>query len=231
MCDTTWATQQLIDFCPQSITDEASIYVQAMNRKIARILFLLERFSFSENSTLEEGSDKFLMTQIEIEIYVESIAYNLHSLADVLAQIINIIVLKPLLPTNKHFSSEDVTPKKIKTHLQKLNLDDVKRRYVDDIIVQFDNLMNSNEFSYVAGFVNTIKHRRLLNTVFHFELNQGSLLDFGFKLDPFQYKGINYAELSCKDFVMSHREKVINLAFELGHSVNNYCRAVFIANV
>jgi len=232
MSDKTWNTQELLDFCRKDLTDNADVYVKSIRSKIERILFLVERFTVTEDLTLKLGSAQFRKTQLEVEIYIESIASNLHSLADVLAQIINEIVLKPLLPCDEHISSERVDLNKVKTKLDQvktklvgLTLDSAKYRYISQIIDSIVNLSSSSEFLYISGFVNTIKHRRLLKTTFDFIVDRGSLIDLGFKLDKFDYNGSHFPEMSCRRIVIDYREKLIDFIFDIGNSVNNYCRA------
>jgi hypothetical protein len=166
-----------------------------------------------------------------VEIYVESIASNLHSLADVFAQVINEIVLKLLLPDTEHFSSERVDLNKIKTKLAGLTLESTEERYIGEIINNVNNLSDSAEFLYVSAFVNAIKHRRLLNTVFHLKVDRGSLIDLGFKLDAFDYKGSHFLETPCCSVVMDYIKNLIDYIFDIGNSINNYCRANHIQNV
>ncbi|MEG4997496.1 hypothetical protein [Microcoleus sp. B4-D4] len=238
MSDKTWKTQELLDFCPKDLTDNAEVYVASAKSKIDRILFLVDRFTVTEDLTLELGSAQFLNTQLEVEIYLESIASNLHSLADVLAQIINEIVLKPLLPCAEHISSEQVDLNKVKTKLDKvktklvgLTLDSAKDRYISQIIDSIENLSNSSEFLYISAFVNTIKHRRLLNTTYHLQVDRGSLIDIGFKLEEFDYKGSHFPEMPCRSIVIEYRQELIDFIFDIGNSVNNYCRAKSIQTV
>jgi len=229
MSDKTWKTQELLNFCPNDLTDNADVYVKSIRNKIDRIMFLRNRFAIKEDMTLRRQSNRFLDTQIEVEIYVESIASNLHSLADVLAQIINEIVLKHLLPPNEHLSSEKVDINKVKTKLDNLTLEDsVKKIYISEIIYNINKLCDLQEFQYISGFVNTIKHRRLLNTTFKLKIEQGNLLDLGFKLDAFDYKGSHFDETSCRSIVIDHSEKLIDMIFDIGTSVNNYWRASHI---
>jgi hypothetical protein len=226
MSDKTWKTQDLRDFCSRkNITDNADVYLASAKSKRDRILFLVDRFTVTEYLTLEHGSAKFLKIQLEVEIYIESIASNLHSLADVFAQIINEIVLKPLLPSDEHISSEIVDLKKVKTKLAGLTLDSPQDRYISQIIDSIENLFSSSEFLYISAFVNTIKHRRLLNTTYHLQVYRGSLLDGGFRLEEFDYKGSHFPEMPCRSIVIDYREKLIDFIFDIGNSVNNYCRA------
>ncbi|MBE8989037.1 hypothetical protein [Nostoc sp. LEGE 12450] len=231
MSDKTWKTQELLDICSQNLTDEAAVYVASVRSKIDRILFIKDRFTTSVNQPLKISSSEFSKTQIEVEIYIESLASNLHSLTDVLGQIINVIILKPLLPSEKHLSSETLTIKKVKKKLTELTLDSVKRTYADEIIHAINNLDNSDEFSYISGFVNTIKHRRLLNTTFYLKKDNRSLIDLGFKLDEFEYNGNSFPQKWCKTIVIQDSEKIIDLIFDIGNSINNFCRAIFIMNV
>ncbi|WP_293128283.1 hypothetical protein [Microcoleus sp. bin38.metabat.b11b12b14.051] len=231
MSDKTWNTQEILDFCPENLTDNVAVYVASVRSKIARILFIVDSFNVTEDLTLKLISDQFIKTQLKVEIYIESIASNLHSLADVLAQIINEIVLKPLLPCAEHISSEKVDINKVNTKLDGLTLDSVKDRYISQIIESINNLSSSSEFLYISSFVNTIKHRRLLDTTFHLKVDSGSLIDVGFKLDKFDYKGSHFPEMSCRSIVIDYREKLIDFIFDIGNSVNNYCRANYIQTV
>ncbi|MGA7936150.1 MAG: hypothetical protein WCA35_21530 [Kovacikia sp.] len=229
--DKTWKSQELLNFCPKYATNNAAVYVASVGSKIDRILFLVERFTFVEDLTLRLGSVQFIKTQLEVEIYVESVASNLHSLADVFAQVINEIVLKPLLPETEHFSREKVDLNKIKTKLVGLTLEPVKKRYIDEIINNINNLSNSVEFLYVSGFVNTIKHQRLLNTTFYLIVAPGNLIDVGFKLNAFDHKGSHFPEMSCRNFVIDYRKNLIDYISDIGISVNNYCKVNHIQNV
>ncbi|WP_377477737.1 MAG: hypothetical protein P2A85_04195 [Microcoleus anatoxicus] len=231
MSDKTWKTQELLDFCRKDLTDNAAVYVASVKSKIDRISFLVDSFNVTEDLTLKLGSDQFLNTQLQVEIYIESIASNLHSLADVLAQIINEIVLKPLLPCDQHISSEKVDINKVKTKLVRLTLDVVKDKYISQIIDSIENLSNSSEFLYISAFVNTIKHRRLLNTNFHLQVDRGCLIEVGFKLEEFDYKGSHFPEMSCSSIVIDYSEELIDFIYDIGNSVNNYCRAKYIQTV
>jgi hypothetical protein len=225
MSNNTWKSQELLDSCPKYVTDNGAVYVASVGSKINRILFLVDRFISVKDTISELESNQFLKNQLEVEIYVESIASNLHSLADVFAQVINEIVLKPLIPPAGHLSSEKVGLNKIKTKLASLTLEPVKKSYIDKIINNIDHLANSAEFLYISGFVNTIKHRKLLNTTFHLEVDSQKLIDLGFKLDAFHYKGNNFPETPCCTVVMDYREKLIDHVLDIGNSINNYCLA------
>lgn len=232
MSNNVWKAQEIPQLCPTSITREAEVYVKAVKNKIDRIIFLVQRLSASNVSIPKNFESTYLRSsQLEVEIYVESIATNLHSLADILAHVINVIVLKPLQAESEYLGSRQISIHNVKNKLTSLScLDEVRCRYIAEIIKRIDNLIVSFEFKYIAAFVNIIKHRSLLDTEFYIYLESGSLMDVGYRLDSFIYEGCNFPQTQCKVVVMDYREKVIDLIFDIGNSINNYCRAVFIMN-
>jgi hypothetical protein len=231
MSNMVWKAQEIPQLCPTGIASEAEVYVKAVKNKIDRIIFLVQRLSASDESIPTNFESTALRSsQLEVEIYVESISTNLHSLADILAHVINVIVLKPLQAESEYLVSKQISIHKIQNKLTALSsLDVVRSQYIGEIIQGADNLIASAEFKYIAAFVNTIKHRSLLDTEFYFHLNSSSsLMDVGYRLDSFIYEGCDFPQTPCKVVVIDYREKVIDLVFDIGNRINNYCRAVFI---
>jgi len=233
MSDKVWKTQEIPQLCPQGIASEAEVHVKAIKNKIDRVIFLVQRLSSSDTSILTNFEPTALRSsQLEVEIYIESIATNLHSLADVLAHVINGIVLKPLQTKTDYLGSRQVSIHNVKNKLSSLRfLDTVRYQYIVEIIREIDKLVDSSEFKYIAGFANTIKHRSLLDTEFTFAVQNGSLMDIGYRLDPFDYEGNHFPPTQCRVVAMDYREKVIDLVFDVGNSINNYCRVMSLMRV
>ena len=233
MSDKTWKAQEILQLCFQDIVSEAEVYVKAIKNKIDRINFLVKRLNSSDTSIPTNFESTVLCSsQLEVEIYIESIATNLHSLADVLAHVINVIVLKPLQSAEDYLGSRQVSIHKIKNKLNNLgSLDGVRDQYIAEISREVDKLVDASEFKYIAAFVNTIKHRSLLDTEFTFTVQSGSLMDRGYRLDHFDYEGNCFLQTHCRVVAMDYREKVIDLVFDVGNSINNYRRAVSLMRV
>ncbi|MBD2613889.1 hypothetical protein H6G94_21865 [Nostoc punctiforme FACHB-252] len=233
MSDKVWKAQEIPQLCPHDIASEAEVHVKAINNKIDRIIFLVQRLSSSDTSIPTNFNTTVLRSsQLEVEIYTESIATNLHSLADVLAHVINVIVLKPLQTAPDCLNSRQISIHNVKNKLSSLrSLDSVRDQYIAEIVREIDKLIDSSEFRYIAAFVNTIKHRSLLDTEFTLTIQSGSLMDIGYRLDPFDYEGNCFPQTQCRVVAMDYREKVIDLVFDVGNSINNYCRAVFLMSV
>ena len=236
MSNKVWKSEEIPQLCPQGIVSEAEVHVKAIKNKIDRIMFLVERLSSLDTSIPNSFEPTVLRSsQLEVEIYIESIAANLHSLADVLAHVINVIVLKPLQNKPDYLGHRQISIHNVKNKLSSLgSLDTVRNQYIAEIIREIHKLIDSAEFKYIAAFVNTIKHRSLLDTEFALtvqSVQSGSLMDVGYRLDPFDYEGNNFPQTRCKVVAMDYREKVIDLVLDVGNSINNYCRAVLFMQV
>jgi hypothetical protein len=129
-----WNVPELLELCPTENTNKARIFFTTLQGKIGRIYYAREQI---KNQSIPLSSQHFGAFRLESLIYLETIAYNLHSLPDVIAHIIVTIILQPLseqtqntsyLPKNdKHTSINS-----IKTIIEKLknNPDESwKRRY------------------------------------------------------------------------------------------------------
>ncbi|MBX9258284.1 hypothetical protein H1Q63_30920 [Desmonostoc muscorum CCALA 125] len=225
--DIIWKAQEIPQLCSPQIVSEAQVYVKAVKNKIERIDFIVQRFSALDGTRPTNFESTALRScELEVEIYVESIAANLHSLADVLAHIINVIVLKPLQAESDYLESKKINISSVKDKLKNFSsLHSARQIYIDDTVQKIDNLINSREFSYIAAFVNTIKHHSLLDISLQIRLS-GNLVDAGYRLECFSYRDKNFPQTECREVVMNYRKKVIDLVCDIGNSINNYCRLV-----
>jgi len=233
MSDKVWKTQEIRELCPNCIAIEAKAYIKAIKNKIDRILFAVHLLSTTDGSLPTNFEYTALRSsQLKVEIYIESIVTNLHSLADVLAHVINVIVLKPLQAESQYLVGRHITISAVKTKLNNLSsLDPVKRLCIAGITKEIDTLIQSVEFKYIAAFTNTIKHRSLLDTELFIRYESGNLMDSGFRIDQFNYESVHFPQTKCSIVAMDYRKKVIDLVFDVGNRINNYCRAEYIDNI
>ena len=163
----------------------------------------------SEKITL--GGAKWNKAQISTEANVESTAQLLHSMADIMAQIINKVILKGK-------DEENISLGKVLVELQKHN-------NIKEIVTAIKKLKNSPEFEYINAFVNTIKHRRLLDTTYYMVRN-GSIPNMtkGICFQEFEYKGKKYEKMFANDIIGQYKSRIIDLIIEIGNSINDYLR-------
>lgn len=235
MDEIIWNTGELLDYCPKQITDEASIYFKAAKNKIDRIKFAADKIHKQPDLM---SSDEFRKLQLETEIYLESIAQNLHSFPDVLSHIITVLILRPL---SELLGQEKLEPKGTKINIKAVNsvllslqnnnsVETWKKESCKEIVDSIDELLGCNEYFYISAFVNTIKHRHLIDTEHRVRIDKNGKDDSwhidGFKRDASVFPSISHVKLT-----QDYQENIISLFCQVGEKINNYCRASFSSAV
>lgn len=194
--------------------DIDNIYPHSLNRKIFRANLLakksVDKWNEYINSDFEIPSIEFEEIEFEIETYLEASLQNMHSTADVLAQIVNIAVL------SGYFKEECVSANKVKNQLRCTNC-------AKGVCDSFELLLKSESFKYINAFVNTIKHRRLIELIPYGEFIKEKQGILGIMFSNFKYG---------KEYEKTPTEKVINTYFkeieqhidEVGYEINKYLR-------
>ena len=148
--------------------EEAYAQIQNINPKDTQEALMLV---FSTNDTA--------MERLSIQANVQAALHNARAVYDLLAQLIN----KALL--NNKFTVKDCSLHKVRNEL------------ADSELKQFLLTLNSSQsFKYVNAFVNTIKHRDLvnLNAQIDFVENRS-----GIRFSSFIYEGKEYPSLWAED--------------------------------
>ncbi len=237
MTKTTWDTSELLTYCSKQYTDDAAIYFKALQQKIKRIHFSKKeiekspKFPFPDfDINNKSDKHKFLKPGLLILTHTESIAHNLHSLPDVLAHIINVIILDPL---GSRLESRQINIKKIIDINNRLqnnsSLESWRKQYYNDIVDAINNLLNCCEYKYIDAFVNTIKHRHLIDSKWTFKKSPENIIS-DWQFIEFERDGICYLPTTITKLINDDQEKIINIFCEVGEKINNYCRADSITN-
>ncbi len=165
------------------------------------------------NNQKPETVTAFKNAQLKSETYIESAAQNLHSLADIVCQIINQTVLQ------SQFDEGEVSRKTI---IRELQNDHSKK----DIETALEQLRDSYEFKYISAFVNTIKHRRLLNTDYYAEFGQGKTNTMGIRFLSFEYGKENnlqkYNDTSAEIILNNYMKCIFDCIDKIGHAIDSY---------
>jgi hypothetical protein len=142
------------------------------------------------------------------EAQVEACVQSLHAMGDILAQIINIVML------GGRFREDDVTLKRVARQEMPTELSSVLNAFIQ-----------SNEYSYVEAFCNTIKHRRLIPSDLRGEFGEGYRNEFGIRFNGFSYKGADYPETWASDIIDPYRTTIGVLVNEVGITINRLLQA------
>lgn len=213
----TWSFEELRNLCTNKGLPDSKIYQEALLWKQQRASYHAEQYDeiwrelFSSSTEIQVGGQDWNKAQFASEAHVEAAAQVLHSMADILAQIINKAVLCDDLREDD-VSLSSVIPKlrgKSKAH---------------KIVAAIDKLQNSTEFRYISAFVNTIKHRRLLDRIYHAEYGENKRNEKAVCFRKFEYKGNCYGFTWATDIIGPYKSRIFELISEIGNAVNEYLR-------
>lgn len=215
----TWNFKELRDLCATKGLPDSQVYQDTLFWKRQRSSYHAEQYReiwrefFSSSNEIQVGGEGWNRAQFASEAHVEAMAQVLHSMADILAQIINKVALCA------KFLEGDVKLSKILKELE-------KKPQAVKIVERINKLQNSDEFGYIDAFVNTIKHRRLLDRVFHLEYGKGKRNDKALCFRKFEYKGNWYGFTWATDIIGPYRNRILELVSEVGNAVNEYVREI-----
>lgn len=214
-----WSFEELRNLCKAKGKPDSRIYQETLLWKKERARYHEEEYQkiwaelFSSHATLTVGSEEWNKAQFASEAHVEAAAQVLSSMGDVLAQIINKAVLSDEL------KEDDVYMTKVRGKLG-------KKQGTDKISQAINKFQNSAEFKYINAFVNIIKHRRLLDRVFHAEGGENKRNAHGVCFLEFRYKGNSYPFTWATDIIGQYKIRIFELITEIGNAVNEYLRRV-----
>lgn len=221
-CVVTWNCKEFNDLCKKHDLLSSTEYQESLHFKIKRANYHgeLSQSYFPLNLIQEFMSGDGLVSDSDIrpelfkcEANAEACAQALHSMFDIMGQILNRSLL------SRRLKVEGVTLPKVNTKLKDA-LD------CDNITGKIDDFLNSEEANYLTAFVNTIKHRQLINTKWYEEFNfekDSYVNELRFK--KFEYKKKTYQELRVETLVVSYRKEVIKGIVEIGREINNYLKS------
>ncbi|WP_336775305.1 hypothetical protein [Paenibacillus sp. MMO-58] len=167
-----------------------------------------EQFQGNEFDFLSDEAD-----QLEFEAETNFIAalQAIHPIADIMGQIINLTVL------NSHFAVHDASLYKVKTKLTNLN-----NPQHAAIISAVDTLYTSNEFMFIDAFVNTIKHRNLIESYHYAEYGTDTENRNGLRTEQFEYKQNTYSPIWVDTVINNYFSTVFDNAINIGNAINSY---------
>lgn len=215
---TGWKYLELNKLCEAKGIPDAKLYQKSLNWRWKRAEYHAETAKriwsdhFLKGSVLripiipDEQDDKLFFSY---EAQVESCAQSLHALADILAQIINIVVLRC------RFKEDDVSIKNILKTMQ-------KEAIAEDVVIQVNELLRDDAFRYIEAFCNTIKHRRIIMTNFNAEYGEDMRNEHGLIFEEFTFRYNVYPQTWSSDILEKYRVRVFELITKIGLSINAY---------
>lgn len=159
------------------------------------------------------GDSVFREHVFAYEAHVEACVCCLHSLSDLLAQVINDVVL------NRQLAEHQVGMKRVIDEMGSVD----RAREVRD---RSKTLIGSDEFGYVEAFCNTLKHRFLVKTDSHGEFGGEYKNELGIRFQSFEYKGRTWPVTWGSEILGNMRARIAELVVGIGTSLDGYVASI-----
>jgi len=212
-----WSFEELNKLCERKGISHAKVYQNALAWRWKRADYHAEIASRVWSDLFKESfsfvDQRCYEAIFSYEAQVESCLLALHSLGDILSQIINVLVL------GSRLTEDSVSIKKVVDMME-------KKGAAPDVARTARQLLDDKVFNYVEAFCNTIKHRRLLKTNFRAEYGENARNESGLLFEGFVFKGNAYPETWGSEILKKHRFHVLDLITEIGLSINEYVSSI-----
>lgn len=175
---------------------------------------------FLKAASGSEEADKFKEARILSEAHLISYAQSLHSVADILAQVIylginlenNLTKPIPEYKRNLHYVYEGIR----------------NENYAIDVVKVLGALKQSPEFLYLQAYVNTTKHYSLIDVTHQISLKSNTTSRYGILILPFEYKGHCFQQKWADDFSIRDFKTILESIFCVGSELNRFLRNIAV---
>lgn len=232
-----WNLVELSELCTKHGLADPTIFTDSFERRQNRAKYHAKTaqegwsdfFEQPFNAQYFSVSDPNFQEAVFIyEANTEACIQALHSLGDILAQIINVTVL----PKQKQLSEKEVSLYSIYKRMKNVQPTTI----APDVVYEIHKLDTSDTYQYINAFCNMIKHRRLLSTDFRIENkmyhDEGKLRFYhkaGLRFQSFSYGRtestiITYPITWGSDILDKYLVDVIEKCNNVGLKINEYLR-------
>ena len=210
---TKWNFLELSKLCEEKRIPGAKIYQNSLDWRWKRADYHADAASKIWSDLFKESfsfvDQRCYEAIFSYEAQIESCVQSLHSLADILAQIINVVVLRSKL------QEDHVSIKRVVEIMEREGI-------APDVARSTRHLLDDKLFNYIDAFCNTIKHRRLIKTNFRAEYGGNARNESGLLFEEFIFKGNTYPQTWGSDILEKHRFHLLNLITEIGLNINKF---------
>jgi hypothetical protein len=210
-----WNLEEFYRLCGEN--DQLEDYLDSLNKKIIRANIMggiaIGKWNeyFANNDIVDFETEGFYELELEVEMYMEAAFQFIHSTGDILAQILNTTVLEYLM------AEHDVSISKVKGKLS-------KQQNVEDLVKAVDELLQSRCYQYINAFVNTIKHRSLIESVTHAEFGKNTKNKIGLQFQQFKYRSNEYPREYADEILSIYFKELQNLIENVGTQINRFMK-------
>jgi len=210
---TKWNFSELRKLCEEKGIPDSKIYQNSLAWRCKRADYHADMASKVWSDLFKESfsfvDQRCYEAIFSYEAQVESCVQSLHSLADILSQVINVVVL------GNKFPEDHVSIKKVVKTMEQEGI-------APDVAKSTRQLLDDKLFNYIEAFCNTVKHRRLIKTNFRAEYSENARNESGLLFEEFIFKGSTYPQTWGSDILEKHRFHLLDLITEIGLTINKF---------
>lgn len=163
-----------------------------------------------EQASGTDKGQKFALAQFQSEAHMIAYAQSLHSIADILSQIIYYS-----LNLDKNLKK----PIKERTrYLGNVN-EGIKCKY-NKLYLEVNHLLKSDKFRYLKAYVNTTKHRSLIFAKYYIDFVENIDPIYGLKIGEFRYDDKHYKAKWSREFMEDDYKFIEEAFFNIGNIIN-----------
>lgn len=159
--------------------------------------------------------DKFQLAGFATEAYLIAFAQSLHSVTDIAAQ----VIVHALNLNNTSKLDEKSGIKKVIDHF-------TQKQLYPELLDAINNLVWSQEFLYLEAYVNTTKHRTLIENYFKLNLESTNEQQYGIELSDFSFKGEYFPSKYADDFTGEIYMKITDGIRNVGSVLNKTVQSI-----
>ena len=196
------------------------VYFQTLNWKFVSAHFHALKSEEIYNAIFDSGVVRFSDGKVqkaldETVFETEAMIQVLHSMGDIMGQILNLAVL-----------GANAFPDDSMGLLFKVSDRISSRNLAPNISNALNVLKDSQEFKYMKAFCNTIKHNTILDFDYrmHFDFRDKNNSQQGLRFKQFVYKGDTYPVTWVHVVRDEYSLKLFNVIFSVGNSINDFLR-------
>jgi hypothetical protein len=212
-----WNFQELKELCESKKRPYPYEYIESLywKKQLAEIHAAEAKRVWKElfECSFALGDEKYSKAHLVYAANIECCAHCLHSMVDLLMQIINSTVL------NGEFKEEDVKFWSIYKTIKSNN-----NKIYRNILNSLDLLVKDEAYNYLSAFNNINKHRKLIKSDFHAEYGEKCRNEQDIVFREFTYNSKEYPRTWGRDIIEKYRTDVISLICDVGQSVNDFVR-------
>ena len=212
-----WKFSELNKLCEEKGIPDAKVYQNSLGWRWKRSAYHADTASKVWSELFKESfsfvDQRCYEAIFSYEAQIESCVQALHSQADILAQIINVLIL------SNRLSEDSVSIKKVVKIMEDESI-------APEVAKRARQLIDDELFNYIEAFCNTIKHRRLIKTDFRAEYGENARNESGLRFEEFIFKGNTYPQTWGSDILEKHRFHILDLITEVGLQINAHVASI-----